>query len=281
MADDLKTPKPSEDGGGSASTAKGQVPKESPGGRPMGPNAVAFVAVYLLAVTGVVFYGLTVLWPKAGDTAEASGHWFSDLATDQRLLLIVLFAGALGGLVHSLRSFSWYLGNRQLYRSWIGRYVTLPVVGGAMAVVFYLVIRGGFAPTGADFDQSSPFAYAALAVLVGMFSEQAALRLKDIAETVFTKPPAGKDHSGPPTVTKVVPTEGSLEGKLDVTITGSGFGDQTAVHFGGKPATEVQVVDESTIKAKTPKGDQPGDVTVEVVSPGGQKGSLPRGFTYE
>jgi len=33
----------------------------------------------------------------------------------------------------------------------------------------------------------------ALSAMVGMFSEQAVLKLKEIAETVLSKPPAGKD----------------------------------------------------------------------------------------
>ncbi len=43
-----------------------------------------------------------------------------DLSLEARMVLIVALFGALGGLVHSLRSFYWYLGNRELVWSRVG-----------------------------------------------------------------------------------------------------------------------------------------------------------------
>jgi hypothetical protein len=68
-----------------------------------------------------------------------------------------------------------------------------PFAGTALAVVFYLVIRGGFFSPQAGFKETSPFGFAALAAIVGMFSEQAVLKLKEVAETVLAKPKPGED----------------------------------------------------------------------------------------
>ena len=38
----------------------------------------------------------------------------------------------------------------------------------------------------------SPFGFAATSALVGLFAEQASLKLKQLAETIFLKPAAGK-----------------------------------------------------------------------------------------
>ncbi len=217
---------------------------------------------------------------REGEVASPYLLWTFCLFPEERLFVIVLLAGALGGLVHSLRSFYWYLGNRELYLSWMGMYVTLPVVGAAMAVVFYLVIRGGFTPANASFEETNPFGFAAMAVLVGMFTEQAALRLKQVAETVFTKPQKGKEHAGPPEVDQVDPASGSVDGGEKVVVRGGGFKEGVVVRFGKKTADAPDVKDESTIEAKTPPADAAGPVTVEVLNPGGQKGSLPDGFTY-
>ena len=78
-------------------------------------------------------------------------------------------------------------------RSWIAKYVMQPFAGTALAVVFYIVIRGGFFSPQAGFKQTSPFGFAALAAMVGMFSEQAVLKLKEVAETVLAKPKPGKN----------------------------------------------------------------------------------------
>jgi hypothetical protein len=115
------------------------------------------------------------------------------LWAEQRLLLIVILSGILGGLVHAIRSLGWYIGNRELVRSWLPYYALLPLTGAMIAVAFYLVIRGGFFSPSGSFRDTSPFGFAAMSVLVGMFSTPAALKLQQLAETMLTKPEGGKD----------------------------------------------------------------------------------------
>jgi phosphatidylglycerophosphate synthase len=110
-----------------------------------------------------------------------------------RLLWIVIIAGALGSLVHALRSVYWYVGNRNLVSSWLAKYMLMPFGGSALAVVFYFVIRGGFFSPQAGVPQTSPFGFAALSATIGLFSEQAVLKLKQVAETIFSKPERGAD----------------------------------------------------------------------------------------
>ena len=76
-------------------------------------------------------------------------------------------------------------------------YILLPLVGACLALIFYFIVRGGFFAPSAKFDQTSPFGFAAMAGLVGLFSQQAALKLKQIAETLFTRAEQGEDHTGP------------------------------------------------------------------------------------
>ena len=114
------------------------------------------------------------------------------LTDEERLFFIVALAGALGSLVHALRSFYWYVGNRELVLSWLAMYILLPVTGALMGLIFYIIFRGGLFPQ-ATIQQTSPFGFVALSVLVGLFSVQAALKLQDIAETVFTKAGEGRE----------------------------------------------------------------------------------------
>jgi hypothetical protein len=105
----------------------------------------------------------------------------------------VLLAGALGSLVHALRSVYWYVGNRDLVWSWVAMYVMLPFAGATLGLIFYLVVRGGFFSPQSSFEETSPFGFAAFSALIGMFSQQAVLKLQAVAETLLTKPPAGAD----------------------------------------------------------------------------------------
>ncbi len=281
--------------------SQGKMPP-SPGGRPMGAIGITLVTVYLVAVTIVVFHSLIVLWPPNREVAgaiaapaslcadgqrKAELFWIFELclSDEERLFLIVMFAGALGGLVHSLRSFYWYAGNRKLVLSWAGFYVTLPVLGATMATVFYVVVRGGFFSPQSEISDTSPFGFAAMAALIGMFTEQAAEKLKEITETFFSKAPTGKDQAEPspaaPTVSAVSPVQGAQAGATPVTVTGKGFAQGAAVTFGGQAADNVQVAsDGASLTADTPAAAASGPADVEVTNPDGKKGSLAGGFTY-
>jgi hypothetical protein len=186
---------------------------------------------------------------------------------DRSMFLLVLLAGALGGLVHALRSFHWYVGQRELVWSWTPMYLLLPITGATLAFVFFLIIRAGlYTPQG-----EASLLLVGLAALVGMFSTQAADKLKDIAEGIFTKARTGKDHAGaaqPPVVTAIVPQSGPIEGSTWVTIKGSGFVNGTSVQFGGVPASDVRIKDKSTMRVLLPNQQAAGAVEVRVVAPG-------------
>jgi len=156
--------------------------------------ATAVLVAAILAVLGL----LIAVWPPptttvAGWRLSLFGHAFV-LDQDQRLFCVVALAGALGGLLHSMRSLYWYVGNRALKRSWLTMYLCLPFIGSAMAVVFYIVLRGGLVPAQGGPGAVNVFGFAAVAALVGLFSPQAAEKLKQIFNTLLTPAEAGKDQ---------------------------------------------------------------------------------------
>ncbi len=151
------------------------------------PVGIILVAIYLVTFTLGLFFGLLRVW-----TPESV-----NLEPEVRLILIVLFSGALGSMVHALRSFFWYVGNRQLVRSWILKYILLPFSGATLALLFYLVLRAGLFSPEADVNATSPYGFAGVAGLVGMFSEQAVEKLKEVASTIFKPAKEGEDHVAP------------------------------------------------------------------------------------
>jgi IPT/TIG domain len=88
----------------------------------------------------------------------------------------------------------------------------------------------------------------------------------------------GFSYVVPPTVSSVSPNTGSTAGGTAVTITGTNFTTGATVTFGGTAATNVVVVNSTTITATTPAGSA-GAVTV-AVTVSGQSGSLPNGYNY-
>jgi hypothetical protein len=196
----------------------------------------------------------------------------------RNVVWLMVLVGALGAILHGLRSFSWYVGNRQLVWSWIPMYFTLPFIGAATSTVFYLIIRGGLM-SGAT-ESNNVFGLMAIGTLVGLFSQQALEKLKKISEGIFTSTPTGKDSrpdKPPLEVERVAPPEG--QDNQPVTILGSGFvKGKVRVRFGDK-AAKVAKVDDEEITVTTPDYP-PGKVKVVVIQEGASL-EVPGGFTYK
>ena len=179
-----------------SSTTERAAGRESGIGRGFVPRGwiIAFTACLLL-LAGLLLYSLWAFWPTglvAGQQWKTVGY-FGDHITirvETLFFAIVAFAGALGGLVHTLRSFSMYVGTRSLRWSWIPFNLLLPVVGALGGTVFYLVFRGGlFSTSSSSADIANPYGFAAIAALVGLFSEQAMEKLRQIAREMFAEAP--------------------------------------------------------------------------------------------
>jgi hypothetical protein len=84
---------------------------------------------------------------------------------------------------------------------------------------------------------------------------------------------------GGPTVVSVVPDRGPTTGGTPLTITGTNFAPGATVTVGGVPATNVAVVNTTTIRANSPP-HAIGAVDIQV-NVNGQSSSLPHGFVYE
>ena len=81
---------------------------------------------------------------------------------------------------------------------------------------------------------------------------------------------SGFTYVAPPTVTSVSPNNGPAAGGTAVTITGTNFASGATVTFGSTAATNVTVVNSTTITATTPAGSA-GAVTVTVTNSNGQR----------
>jgi hypothetical protein len=119
-----------------------------------------------------------------------------------------------------------------------------------------------------------------VAAIVGMFSQQAIEKLKQISEAILTKvPPAADQKPKPISLTAVDPSKGSTNGKEPVKLIGTGFAAGATVTFGGAAATDVKVTNGEQIDARTP-GHAAGKVDVEVCNPDSGLAKKAGGFEY-
>jgi hypothetical protein len=282
-----------------------------PGGEasPALTRARRILAAYYLGIPVVLIYILFKIfppnpWPTVLDTATNAkvlvepqnicfffGRLCLATSLEERLILLVIAAGALGSYIHSATSYADYRGNEQFYPSWMMWYLLRPLVGICLALVIYFTVRGGLlllVINGSEATEAkniNPFGVAAVSGLTGMFSKQAADKLAEVFTTLFRS--AGDAHrkdsltpAPAPEIKVIDPKQGPVEGGTAVMITGTGFDPRAKLFFGADLASNVTVSSETTINAETPAG-QPGEVDVIVQNPDGQKSTLTKGFTYE
>jgi len=239
----------------------------------------------LMLLAAVLTYVFLKLWPPSLDLGPNTGPqtevlfgWIPvSTLPESRLILLVACAGALGGLIHALRSFSSFSGNRQLVASWTYWYLMRPVSGTLLALVFYLLIRGGFI-TGAIKEGAgiSVAGFVGAAALVGLFSDLALDKLKEVFRTLFAgqedergdrlKAP---DANPAPKVDSVQPSQLALNtNNLDVQLLGHDFVSNSTVTVDGKPRSSKLMPDGSLVLTLDPADVAvPGSRQIVVANP--------------
>lgn len=148
---------------------------------------VVFVCGALVSLWPVV---LTTVEPGAGVTATARwspfglGDWA--MTADTAMLLAVVVCSALGSFVHAATSFATYVGNRRLYASWLWWYLLRAGIGVALALLVYLLLRGGLFAGSSGAGATNPYGFSGIAGLCGLFSKQATDKLREICDTLLS-----------------------------------------------------------------------------------------------
>jgi len=119
------------------------------------------------------------------------------ITADGYLFLVVLFAGMIGAIIRAVIYLTWRVGDGEFSLSWAWYYLFQPFLGAGMALIVYVVIRGGF--NGGAIGKGNIYAFAAVAFLTALFSDNAMAKLKLIAESLLVKvdPRAKPDPDAP------------------------------------------------------------------------------------
>ena len=159
---------------------------------PVGTPAIVLLFIVFVCLIAGCGYGVVAIWPPDCLNNQCAPHttrlffWMVTLERAENLLLLVAAMGALGALIHVTSSFADYVGNRQLVLSWVWWLLLRVPIGVALALVFYMLIRGGLIiPNGSTEPQINPYGIAGLAALIGMFAKQATDKLADIFDNLF------------------------------------------------------------------------------------------------
>jgi hypothetical protein len=258
-------------------------------GKPASIRHIRLLGWGMIILSLLLLYLFIKMWPSGLDPAAKGsadqsisflGTFFKErapkiiISLDMRLVLMVMMAGGLGSFVHAATSFADYVGNERLTSNWLWFYVLRPFIGMTLAVIFYLVVRGGFLSAGNDAGKINPYGIAALACLVGMFSKQATDKLDELFTSLFrTEGDAKRKDSllNPvPSVTDIEPQSVVPQTKeLGVAVTGTGFVNGSVMRVGGINR-ETEFIDATKLKAELlPEDvDKEGEIEVTVFNPG-------------
>ncbi len=132
------------------------------------------IAAYITALNVSLLTSLVLLWP--GEASPVG------LPNDRRFLLLAVVAGALGSYIHLASSFVEHAGRQCLDTTWAWWYFLRPMVGSALAMTVYFVLRAGLisGATSEATNSLNPYGIAAICALSGMFSRQATEKLRDV-----------------------------------------------------------------------------------------------------
>jgi len=254
---------------------------------------INWLGVACLVVAVLLIYALIASWPVIQEVtvngkvvrSYKAFHLFGFTAEswddDKRMLFTVVLAGAIGSLVHALTSFADFVGNRRFSVNWIWWYLLRLPVGSAIAIFFYLIIRGGLiVPTlqsgSSAFDTQAtlalnPYSMAAFAALAGMFAKNASDKLAEVFDAMMSRKDPVKrsdplqDGAGG---LKTDPEKLTRGTDQTLTIIGKGFKKETEVKVGGVKRDAVSVTDTQIKIAITAKDvEKIGKLEVSIKNP--------------
>jgi IPT/TIG domain len=191
------------------------------------------------------------------------------------MLILIFLMGATGGLIHGISSFAIYAGNRELLPSWVWWYCMKPLLGALVALAVYLVFRAGLGSADYSLGTADCVKVAAFSVLIGLFAENATLKLKDIFETLFTpredprRNKAGAGALADPVISSLEPAFLVVGGGVKtLLIKGTGFGSESQVRVAGDMRKPSKTPTASTIELDLTPEDQgrEGQLIIQVVN---------------
>lgn len=129
----------------------------------------------------LLFSQLVLGWLALGGGAVVLGLYTvsASSVTNRTLLLAVALAGGGGGCVSATAALVSYIGERAFRVSWTAYFFFRPILGAAIAVLFYVTIRAGLVNGNAPPSTLNYYGFLAISLLVGLFSKGILDRLLD------------------------------------------------------------------------------------------------------
>ncbi len=244
----------------------------------------------LLVLILLMSYLFLSLWPSSFTQATPGNElrqvclmaspWCFRVTMDVTLMLVVMLAGGLGSFIYTAMSFSDYVGNRELVKSWIWWYILKPFIAMTLSLIFYLLLRGGLLSVNGNGDAKvgslNLHGIVAISAMVGLFSRQAIDKLSEVFNALFRTDPNGGDAQRANSLSQPVPILNDVAEQyltqattnLNVRISGAGFTKRSILRINGAERTTLFANDTTLTATLLPQDvQQEGILTVDVLNP--------------
>lgn len=172
-------------------------------GRSTTPTVIVAAVAVFLAFTCIFSVALMIWSLETARRASLDGSTGTDasilnlhlqVSLELSLLLVVLGSSAMGSMVHSIMSFTTYVGNGQFKSTWISWYALRLLLGATVGLLLYVVTRAGTATTITSAPNgANVYGAAVIGGLAGVFAKQAADKLEEIFDVIFRTSPGYGD----------------------------------------------------------------------------------------
>ncbi|MEO3403492.1 hypothetical protein AAFN85_06295 [Mucilaginibacter sp. CAU 1740] len=139
------------------------------------------------------------------------------------ILILVAAAGFLGNMIHIATSFTTFVGSGQFKKSWVLWYFVKPFTASALAMIMYFVFRAGFLSSSDPGNNLNIYGVMSIAAFVGLFTDAATEKLKEVFKTMFNTKDDRPDKIKPDvkvSITAVTPEKISVTNPNDLIVTG-------------------------------------------------------------
>jgi hypothetical protein len=167
---------------------------------------------------------LTVNIPT--ESNESVNDW--RINREKNLIIVNTLFGILGGSTYGLASVTTWIGNNKYGKSWTLWYISRPIIGGALALMFYFLLRAGL--VGGFPVNVGDFGFAAISIIIGLLTTTAMKKIRDIFDVLFGIEKSKEEIGDEPTAT-------------------------TAILKLGAPITKIKIGEETEIRATASNAD--------------------------
>lgn len=158
------------------------------------------------------------------------------------LLILVALSGFLGNMIHIGTSFTTFIGMGTYKKSWLLWYLVRPFTASALAIAFYFVLRGGFLNYSNDAGNINIYGVLSFSMLVGLFTDIATQKLKEIFQAAFNPKDKRTDTLYElPQISSVVPDKIDKAAITTIILNGKNLDQKLVLKMNGELITNAVV----------------------------------------